>query len=125
MRLSFAGEIKFVVSFLIVRRISFYGLQLEYALEASSNYIAGKERMEVVVEEKKLKEFIDIDIPTYAQDLVEWRKCVAKERMIILEGVGDHIVLNLHRKDTPYATWKALIDLFQNNSDHRKLALKG
>jgi len=31
---------------------------------------------------------------------------------------------NLHGKDTPYEMWKALIELFQNNSDHKILALK-
>ena len=56
--------------------------------------------------------------------MVEWRKCVAKERRIILEGFQDHIVSNLQGRETPYAMWKALIDLFQNNSDHKKLALK-
>ena len=44
--------------------------------------------------------------------------------MILLEGVRDHIVSSLHGKATPYAMWKALIDLFQNSSDHKKLALK-
>jgi hypothetical protein len=49
---------------------------------------------------------------------------VAKARRILLEGVRDHIVSNLHGKATPYAMWKALTDLFQNNNDHIKLALK-
>lgn len=52
-----------------------------------------------------MKEFIDKDIPnpptTYSQDLVEWRKCVAKARRIILEVIQDHIVSNLHEKYTP------------------------
>ena len=41
-----------------------------------------------------------------------------------MEGVRDHIVSSLHGKATPYAMWKALTDLFQSSSDHRKLALK-
>ena len=69
----------------------FYGLRLKYALEGSSNYIAWKDRMEVVLEENGLKEFIDQEIPklasTNAQELVAWKKCVAKARQIILEGV--------------------------------------
>ena len=44
--------------------------------------------------------------------------------MILLEGVKDHIVSSLHGKATPFATWKALTDLFQSSSDHRKLVLK-
>lgn len=47
-----------------------------------------------------------------------------KMRRIIPEGVRDHIVSNLHSKETPFAMWKALASLFQNNNDHRKLALK-
>ena len=43
--------------------MAFNGLRLEYALEGSSNYIAWKDRMEAVLEENKLKEFIDNDIP--------------------------------------------------------------
>ena len=41
-----------------------------------------------------------------------------------MEGVKDHIVSNLHIKDTPFLIWKALIDLFQSRSDQRKLAFK-
>ena len=41
-----------------------------------------------------------------------------------MEGVRDHIVSSIHGKATPHAMWKVLTDLFQNSSDHRKLALK-
>ena len=36
----------------------FNGLRLEYALEGSSNYIAWKDRMEAVLEDNGLKEFM-------------------------------------------------------------------
>jgi hypothetical protein len=84
--------------------------------------------MEVVLEDNGLKEFIDKDVPkpdvANAANLDAWKKKVAKERRILLEGVRDHIFSNLHGKSTPYAMWNTLTDLFQNNSDHRKLALK-
>ena len=41
----------------------FNGLRLEYALDGSSNYIACKDRMEVVLEDNGLKEFIDSNVP--------------------------------------------------------------
>ena len=44
----------------------FNGLRLEYAIEGSSNYIALKDMMEVVLEDNWLKEFIDSDIPNVA-----------------------------------------------------------
>ena len=109
-------------------KMAFNGLRLEYALEGSSNYITWKDRMEAVLEDNGLKEFIDIDIPRPAAAdtalLDAWKKKVSKVRKILLEGVLDHIVSSLHGKATPYAMRKALTDLFQNNSDHGKLALK-
>ena len=45
-------------------------------------------------------------------------------RRILLKGSQDHIVSSLHGKETPYAMWKVLIDMFQSSSDHKKLALK-
>ena len=68
--------------------MSFYGLRLEYALEGSLNYISLKDKIYVVLEDNEIKEFIDKYIPkpeaTDAQNLTEWRKCVAKVRRIIL-----------------------------------------
>jgi hypothetical protein len=108
--------------------MSFNGLRLEYALEGSSNYISWKDRMEAVLEDNGLKGYIDADVPkpvaTDTANLDAWKKKVVKARRILLEGVGDHIVSSLHGKTTPDAMWKVLTDLFQNSSDHRKLALK-
>ena len=96
--------------------MDFNGLQLEYELEGRSNYIAWKDRMEAVLEDNFLKEFINNDVPkpTSTDDalLDACQKKVAKTRRIILEGVKDHIVLSLHRKATPFSMWKALTDLF-------------
>lgn len=41
----------------------FYTLRLEYSLEGSLNYVDWKDRMEAVLEDNGLKEFVDIDIP--------------------------------------------------------------
>jgi len=83
----------------------FYGLRLEYALGGSSNYIAWKDRMEVVLEDNSLKDFIDQEVPkpTDATQLAEWKKCVARARRILLEGVPNHIVSSIHGKETPHA----------------------
>ena len=36
---------------------------MEYALEGSSNYIAWKDRMEAVLDDNGLKEFIEAEVP--------------------------------------------------------------
>ena len=95
--------------------MAFNGLRLEYALERSLKYIAWKDRMEMVLEDNGLKEFIDSDVPKPtsmdAALLDVWQKKVAKTRRILLEGVRDHIVSSLHGKSTPYAMWKALTNI--------------
>ena len=81
-----------------------------------------------MLEDNGLKEFIDSDVPksgsSNATLLDAWQKKVAKTRRILLEGVKDHIVSNLHSKATPFLMWKALTDFFQSRSDQRNLALK-
>ena len=84
--------------------MAFNGLRLEYALDGSPNYIAWKNRMEMVLEENGLKDFTDQEVPkpaiVNAQELAKWKKCVARARRILLEGVRDHIVSSLHGKET-------------------------
>ena len=71
--------------------MAFNGLRLEYTLEGSSNYIAWKVRMEALLEDNGLKEFIDNDVPKPAViDVANLDACqnkVAKARRILLEGV--------------------------------------
>ena len=58
--------------------MAFNGLRLKYALEGRSNYIAWKDRMEAVIEDNGLKEFIDKDVPkpdaADAANLDAWQK---------------------------------------------------
>ena len=43
--------------------MAFSGLRLEFALEGSSNFVAWKDRMEVVFADNGLLEYIESDIP--------------------------------------------------------------
>jgi len=74
-------------------------------------------------------EYVKTDIikprSTDVENLSQWKKEVTKVRIIIMEEVRDNIVSNLHGKETPFIMWKAVTNLFENSSDHRKLALKG
>ena len=83
----------------------FNGSRLEYALDGSLNSIAWKDRMEVVLEDNGLKEFIDNDVPKPGSSDAAlhdaWKKKTAKMRRILLEGVKDHIFSSIHGKYTP------------------------
>ena len=68
----------------------FNALRLKYSLEGNSNYIAWKDMMEALLKDSRLKALIDSDTPqpaaANAQHLDAWKKNVAKERRIFLEG---------------------------------------
>jgi len=99
--------------------MSFNGLRLEYALEGSSNYIAWKDRMEAVLDDNGLKEFIEAEVPkpTDAAHAEVWQEKTTKCQRILLEGMKDHIVSSLHGKASPYLMWKVLTDIFQSKSN--------
>jgi len=71
--------------------------------------------MEEVLKDKSLNDFIDQEVPkpsmVNATKLEESKKCVVRERRILLEGVRDHIVSNIHGKKTLLFMWKTLKDL--------------
>ena len=60
--------------------------------------------MEAVFYDNGLLEYVKAYIEKIqafdSQNLAQWKKDVAKARRIIMEGVRDHIVLNLHEKET-------------------------
>jgi hypothetical protein len=62
--------------------MDFNGLRLEYALKGSSNYISWKDRMEAVLKDNGLKDFLDKDVPkpvaTDTANLDAWKKKVEK-----------------------------------------------
>lgn len=90
--------------------MAFDGLRLEYALEGTSNFVARKDRMEEILDENGLLEYIKENVeksPYFdAQNLAQWKKGVAKVRRIIFEGVWYRIISNLHGKETIFVMWK-------------------
>lgn len=82
-------------------------------MEGTSNCVAWKDRMEALLDENGLLEYITIDVAkpqAYdSQNLAQWKKDVTKARKFILEVVWDNIVMNHHGKETCFAMWKELI----------------
>jgi len=72
--------------------------------------------MEELFDDNGFLEYIKRDVTKLeksdAQNFSEWKKDAAKVWRIILEGVRDHIISNLHGKENSYAMWHALKNLF-------------
>ena len=60
--------------------------------------------MEAVLDDNGLLEYIKRDVvkpvKSDVQNLAQWKKDVAKVRRIMLEGLRDHIVTNIHGKES-------------------------
>lgn len=71
--------------------MTFNDLRLEYDLEGNSNFIAWKDHMEAILDDNGLLEYVKIDIEkpqaSKSQNPAQWKKNLAKVRIIILERV--------------------------------------
>jgi len=71
--------------------------------------------MEVILDENEVCEYTQTDIRKLVasddQALSQLKKDATKSRRIILDSVRDHVVSNLHGKETPFAIWKTPLDL--------------
>jgi len=103
------------------------GLRLEYALEGTSNLCSCKYNMEVVIDDNGVLDYTQTNIPKLATLNAQQStnsKYTTKARRVILEGVINHVVSNLHEKETLFEMWKKLTNIFQSSSDVRKLTLR-
>jgi hypothetical protein len=102
------------------------GLRFEDRLDGISNYSPWKERIMSVLMENGIWEFANTQItpPTDAAQLVIHNQKDVKVKRIILDGVKDHLIPYLSRKNTARDMWEALKGLFQSKNEHRKMVLR-
>lgn len=90
----------------------FNGLHLKYSLEGTFNFVAWKDNMEAVLDDNWLLEYIKSDFVKPqafdANNFAQWNIYVAKVGRIILEGVQDHIVSNIHGKKYSFSMRKVV-----------------
>ena len=83
--------------------MDFNGLRLEYALDGRSNLITWKDRMEEVLEDNGLKEFIDSDVPKLGSSdatlLDAWKKKTTKTRRIYRQHGIDRRVMQINTRN--------------------------
>ena len=72
-----------------------------------------------MLDEHDLKLFIEGTkvVPLDANPLKEYKKNIAKERYLILDGVRDHVVCHIASKATARDMWQALETLYQGSSE--------
>lgn len=65
-----------------------------------------------------------IAIPVDPVENEKYKKAMAREKCIILDGVKDHVVPHIAKKDTANEMWEALKKLYHQTSVQRKMLLE-
>ena len=65
-----------------------------------------------------------IAIPIDPNNNDKYEEAMARAKRIILDGVKDHVVPHIAKKETTFEIWEALKNLYQHTSMQRKLLLE-
>lgn len=73
-----------------------------------------EERFKLVLMVNKISDFVDKEIkkPTDPKVLEVYEELDTKAKLMILDGVKDHLIPHMSEKNTAHEIWKALQDLF-------------
>jgi hypothetical protein len=99
----------------------------EDRLDCISNCLQWKVRLEAVLKENKIYNYVSSVVVDPATDLVALDLHEVKEgiaQRIILDGVKDHLIPHLAEKKTGKEMWDALKNLFEAKNENRKMGLK-
>ena len=95
-------------------------------LDEASNFGVQKPRISLLLEENGIKDYVAsvVAIHTNATQLATYKKDDSKARMIILDGVKDHIIPHISELDIGKKIWDAILSLYQNATTNRKMILR-
>lgn len=90
------------------------------------NYCIWKAMMTFLLDEHGLKTYTErfVAVSTDPQWLESYNNEMAKAKRLILDGVRDHVVSYIVVKNTTKLMWDALVALYGNPSENRKMFLK-
>jgi len=95
-------------------------------LDKASNFVVWKAKILSVLDRNHIKHFAlrTIAIPVDPTDNDRYEDAMARAKSIILDGVKDHIVPHISKKNMTQEMWEALTKLYQHISMQRKMLLE-
>lgn len=101
-------------------------LRVEDKLDGASNFSPWKEQIMLILEVNDLLDLTKpiVTPPTVATQLAEHNKKDAKARILILDAVRDHIILQLSGKKSTKEMWEALTKLYQSDNHNKKMVMR-
>ena len=102
------------------------GLRDQDRLDEASNFVVWKARILSILDRCRIKDFAlkKIVIPVDPAENEKYEKAMAKAECIILDGVKDHVVQHIAKKETAKEMWDTLKTLYQHTSVQRKMLLE-
>jgi hypothetical protein len=102
------------------------GLRFEDRLDGASNFYPWREHISLLLEENGLLKITEgkVAAPTDPIQLASHGKKDVKARILLVDGVKDHILPHLFGKKTTKDMWEALVKLYQSENQSTNLLLR-
>ena len=95
-------------------------------LDGASNFIIWKARILSVLDRHRIKGFAlrTVAIPVDPIDNKRYEDAMVEAKCIILDGVKDHVIPHIAKKNMAKEMWDTLTTLYQGTSVQRKMLLE-
>ena len=102
------------------------GLRDQDKLGEASNFIVWKAKILSILDKYRIKHFAlkTIAILVDPAENDKYEEAMARAKCIILDGVKDHVVPHIAKKETSNEMWEALKKLYQHTSVQRGMLLE-
>ena len=102
------------------------GLRDQDRLDKASNFVVWKAKILSILDRHCIKAFAlrIVAILVDSTDNEKYEEAMAKAKCIILDGVKDHVVQHIAKKEMAKEMWDALKKLYQHTFVRRKMLLE-
>ena len=103
-----------------------HGLRDQDKLDSMSNFVIWRARILTVLDEYDIKDHVEnvLAVPVDPDPLKKFKENQARAKSLIMDGVKDHVVPHIARKNTANEMWTALEMMYHGNSAQRKMLLE-
>lgn len=102
------------------------GLRDQDRLDGASNFVIQKGRILVVLDKNRIKDYAlkVVVVSVNVDPLKKYEEAQAKAKCMILDGVKDHVVPHIAKKETAREMWETLTTLYQGAFVQQKMLLE-
>jgi len=102
------------------------GMRDHDRLDGASNFLIWKTKILAVLDKNRIKDYAlkVVDVSVDVDPLKKYEEAQAKVKCMILDGVKNHVIPHIAKKDTAMEMWEALTTLCEGTSVQRKMLLE-